>query len=65
MQRILCFVDVVEEGYLVKWERLTWAEDFSVAPLCDKEEGMVVRVRDCREKASIDRQVEGYGGLRM
>jgi len=37
----------------VKWERLTWAQGFSVAPLWDKEEGMVVRVSDCREKASI------------
>lgn len=34
----------------MKWERLTWAQAFSVAPLCDKEEGMVVRVT---EKASI------------
>lgn len=65
LQRIPCFVDLVEEGYLVKWERLTWAQGFSVAPLCDKEEGMVVRVRDCTEKASIDTEVEGYGGLRM
>jgi len=39
----------------MKWERLTWevAEGLSVAPLRDREEGMVVAVSDCTEKASI------------
>ena len=53
VQRILCFV---VQGYLVKWERLTWevAEGLSVAALRDREEvGMVVAVSDCTEKASI------------
>ena len=47
MQRIFCFVDLVVQGYLMKWERLTWevAEGLSVAPLRDREEGMVVAVK--------------------
>lgn len=54
MQRILCFVALEVQGYLVKWERLTWeAKGFSVASLHDKEEGMVTVISDCTEKASI------------